>query len=858
MTVRETFSLNRQSEYFSRSELTKQIGYMPDKWILAIAKELLDNSLDHCEEIKREPEIVVRYTGDTLSVQDNGDGIAPETVVDMLDFDRRVSSREVTRGIARGAQGNACKTIVALPYVLNGGRGRTIIVSQGWRHTIDVTFDDLSGTPQITHKQTSESAQIGTFLQIDLAEYACKQEARECLNSIDLHTFCEKAAALNPHLHLTCELPDERYDWEPSSPCRKWTPANAEPASWHTEESFRRRVSAYIHKDRGAGTDRTATSFMREFAGMRRREALQKTLEETGLHRAKLSALLNGDGVDRTKVSRLLESMQKHGTTPAPSKLGCIGRSHLETVFASLGATTKLKYKKIVGETEGGMPFCVEAAFAESYDYAGMLITGCNYSPSIDKPVTRDLDEILTDQMVTDTDDVLMLLHVANVAPTFLDRGKSVFRVKEDSHLQHAIHSCTRSVTDDYRKRRKAEERDADRQEKRRERNARTRPEISLKDAIRKVMVESIHTVSGGGDCTFSARDHYYIVRHLIQEHTDEELKQSYFDRVVDDWELEKGLIEGRERSPRGYAVEPHTAKRIPLGTREVDEYEIPTWLYGTVLYFEKKGVLSRLEWGQIAEKYDALIIASEGYAVRAAKALIQAAQQGHKMKVLCFHDADPAGYNIARTLSEATGAHSYDIEVIDAGLHLEEAIELGLETEFFSRKKALPSSLTLTDLEIEYFGGEPKTITSSNGKRKTQWVKCRRVELNALSADPKTFVEWVESKLELHGVAKKLVPPPDVIATQANNDRGRLLREGIREAIELELDIESRVETIAGDLEGLVDIDAMPSSVAEWAETITSRHWTHCVRGLVVDGIDEIDANITDAVRETFGGQSS
>lgn len=74
MTVRETFSLSRQSEYFSEAELTKQIGYTPDRWMLAIVKELLDNALDHCEEIKREPKVQIRFNGDTLSIQDNVGG----------------------------------------------------------------------------------------------------------------------------------------------------------------------------------------------------------------------------------------------------------------------------------------------------------------------------------------------------------------------------------------------------------------------------------------------------------------------------------------------------------------------------------------------------------------------------------------------------------------------------------------------------------------------------------------------------------------------------------------------------------------------------------------------------------------
>ena len=54
---RETFSLSRELEYLSESELAKQIGYGREVWPLAIAKELIDNSLDNCEEHGILPEI---------------------------------------------------------------------------------------------------------------------------------------------------------------------------------------------------------------------------------------------------------------------------------------------------------------------------------------------------------------------------------------------------------------------------------------------------------------------------------------------------------------------------------------------------------------------------------------------------------------------------------------------------------------------------------------------------------------------------------------------------------------------------------------------------------------------------------
>ncbi len=399
------------------------------------------------------------------------------------------------------------------------------------------------------------------------------------------------------------------------------------------------------------------------------------------------------------------------------------------------------------------------------------IITGINFSPSIDQPVVRMLDGLLERQRVDEDAEAVFMLHIAQVAPTFLDRGKSV--CQPCGELAAAIRTATLSVTQDYCRRRKREEKDAAAHERWLDRRSRSKPAISLKDAVIAVLDEAIKKASGDGVCEFSDRDLYYAARELVQQHTDAALTQSYFDQVVDRWEVTHGLIEGRLRDPRGFLQEPHTGQRIPLGTKAVDEYEIPLYLYDTIVYVEKKGMLSKFELGRIGERFDCAIMASEGYAVRAAKALIDAAQQGHKMKVLCFHDADPDGYNIARKLSEATGAHRYDIEIIDAGLHLPEAVKMGLATESFTRKKALPKSLSFTDMEREYFTGEPRLVTGRNGKPKRHWINCRRVELNALSADPHAFVAWIEKKLKKFGVAQKLVPPRKVILQRGQGPAG-------------------------------------------------------------------------------------
>ncbi len=843
-TPREAFSISRSLEYLSENELTKQLGYPRYLWHQAVFKELVDNALDHCEEIKRLPEITVDVDDTGISVRDNGNGIPPETVIGMLDFERRVSSREAYRSLTRGAQGNAGKCLVGIPYVWNGDEpGRVTIEAQGVRHEIEVGLDQLAQVPVVKHDiQTLEEVQNGTFVKVHLRQLPCILEEYEKARFV---LFAWNYAALNPHLTLSFRAFGESYQWDRTAgSCPKWTAADPDPPHWYDIEAFERLVGASIAKDRDQGTDRSLRDFLQGFAGLKRSATLKAVTDETELARCNLSALLNCNGLDRSKTARLLEAMQQHGREPKPTKLGSIGADHIGTrVVAALGGVISktIRYKSTSGMTSDGLPFVVEAAFAESSDPDAELqiITGCNFSPAVDRPCVRRLDSLLEHQMIEDDSPVVVLLHIATPAPTYLDRGKSV--IDATGELEAAVEKCVVNVTAEWRKQRKLEERDARQAERwRAERLRAQQPKMQLNEAVVKVLPEAIEKASGGGVCEFSQRDLYYAARQLIQQFTEKELKQKYFDRVVDEYEKTNGLIDGRLRDPRGYLLEPHTGKKIPLGTKAVDEYEIPLHLYDTILYFEKKGMESKCALGAIPERYDCAIMACEGYAVRAAKALLQAAQRRHKMKVFCFHDADPAGYNIARTLTKATGAHKYFVEVIDAGLHVQEALDMDLAVETFFRKKRLPRRLELTELEHEYFGGEQVY---------GGWKNCRRVELNALSADPHKFVQWVESKLAAHGCDKKLVPPKAAIDAYSRETRDAILRVAISDAIDKYLDLGEIIGSICNTLKPRIDIKGIPAKMKSWAEDLPPEHWKHYAASLVSHGVDGLDAAIREKV---------
>jgi hypothetical protein len=91
---RTTFTTSRLLEFCSRKELVAQTGHEPDDWPLVIIKELVDNSLDSCEEASVAPVIHVTVARGMIRVRDNGPGIPPDTIASILDFTTRTSSRE--------------------------------------------------------------------------------------------------------------------------------------------------------------------------------------------------------------------------------------------------------------------------------------------------------------------------------------------------------------------------------------------------------------------------------------------------------------------------------------------------------------------------------------------------------------------------------------------------------------------------------------------------------------------------------------------------------------------------------------------------------------------------------------------
>ena len=186
--------------------------------------------------------------------------------------------------------------------------------------------------------------------------------------------------------------------------------------------------------------------------------------------------------------------------------------------------------------------------------------------------------------------------------------------------------------------------------------------------------------------------------------------------------------------------------------------------------------------------------IASEGYASTAARLLMARAERGEQMQLFVLHEADPDGYNIARTLQEETARMpGHSIQVVDLGLTVEAADAMDLPSETFTRQKALPEGLLLSERTEAWFTGQPIQV-----KDKTQW-NCRRVELNAMSS--RQLVDYIEQGLRTAGADSKILPAEAIVRTSYLNAVDEAISEEVNRTLDELLSPKDIVTQITADL---------------------------------------------------------
>jgi DNA topoisomerase VI subunit B len=426
---RTAFRTSRLLDFCSDKELTAQIGHPREAWLVAAFKELMDNALDSAEDLRVAPKITVQVDQDGIEVRDNGAGIPPDVVDDVLDFAVRVSTRASYVSPTRGSQGLGLKTIVAMPYVLDGTHGRVTIDARGLRQEIIMKVDRIRQTPIIERQQSRGLVKKGTSVRIHWPEVS------RTLLDASRSSFLQMALGytfLNPHLQLTLRWLDKEEVFRPTNPgWRKWLPSDPTSPHWYRQEHLEKLVAAYIAHDRDHGRDRPVRELVQGFRGLTGTPKQKAVHAALGMARTPLSELADGEGLNANLVGRLLQVLKAHSKPVQPVQLGVIGKDHLAACFERKGCEmATFEYRKSMGEKDG-VPEIVETAFAWRPEARSRGdVTGVNWSPGILNPFRQlgrflSLDGVLQEQRVGVGEPVMFLLHLASPRPEYTDRGKS-------------------------------------------------------------------------------------------------------------------------------------------------------------------------------------------------------------------------------------------------------------------------------------------------------------------------------------------------------------------------------------------------------------------------------------------------
>jgi DNA topoisomerase VI subunit B len=433
---REIFKTSRLLEFCSEKELVNQTGHATEEWPLVILKELTDNALDACEEAGIAPAIEVTVRDGTITVADNGPGIESKTVDALADYTTRTSSREAYASPSRGAQGNALKCLLAMPFVLDGGTmGETWIASKGLSKHIRFSVDHIRQEPKITIGRDASDVRTGARVTVAWPVSACSKLANAKSRFLQV---AQGFGWLNPHLTVEIDWEGSKTRFEATEPgWKKWRPSDPTSPHWYTDDRILRLMGAYIARDQEKGREpRTVREFISEFRGLSGTAKQKLVLDEAGASRVTLPVWFGEDEVSRPRIAKLLRAMQAHSRPVKPKDLGLIGEDHLRARFAAAGADERtVRYKREF--VDGDLPHVIEVAFGYCPKAKRrQLVAGVNWSPGINNPFRvlgrygQSLDSFLSEQRAGNPDEPIMLLiHLACPRVNYTDRGKSALVV---------------------------------------------------------------------------------------------------------------------------------------------------------------------------------------------------------------------------------------------------------------------------------------------------------------------------------------------------------------------------------------------------------------------------------------------
>lgn len=335
---------------------------------------------------------------------------------------------------------------------------------------------------------------------------------------------------------------------------------------------------------------------------------------------------------------------------------------------------------------------------------------------------------------------------------------------------------------------------------------------MPLKEICFEHMAEAWAKASDNGRLPTHWRQVFYVIRPLCDAHpySDRPLTDTTFKGILEHYLIETRVGWDVLRGARGTFKEPHRAINdtgLSMSTLNVRNYlhasqpngriksmaaRFPTHgadnRIAAVLICEKEGFDELLIAERIPERYDLALMSTKGISARAARDLAAG------LHVPCFllHDLDKNGFVMASGFPHAT----------DIGLRMGDVDEWELtpETQYHRNYEKTFANMLANGADDD----EASFVASG-----------KRVELNMFTGP--AFVEFVEQKLEEHGVEKVI---PDAATLAEAWERAHLTRR-VNELIERIYADHGDVPAVPADLADRIRASFDDDDTQSWDEAL-------------------------------------
>lgn len=407
-----------QTADFIRLEgLQKLTNVTAHDWDLYILKELVDNALDADEMTQHENSspsirVVMEYDrqGNGLRVTVANRALFPlDYVGNLFDLKKRISVKDYYNHPTRGAQGNALKTILGIPYALHYRflsdykleEVPLAITCRDRRFEIRLGVDELTQSVSVITEEETEEEDVRDETTVSVGIFRFIQKRPRTVE--ELKRWAKAFALFNPHasflftfviLKETGEVVEEIYESKSTPNWHdKYDLSQPAPITWYTYSEFKELLYAILANKRESGQSAPTLGEIAEQFGITDFPQTSDFSASTSL-----AVLMHGDQLSTDATRRLFKLLKHQTTLTAIPTLGNIGEQHLLTnsgvPVSDEEETVPLFFYR---RADGGLsvpanvdlpvyPFVLEVALSANNTQKRQIIVGINHTPTYQDP----------------------------------------------------------------------------------------------------------------------------------------------------------------------------------------------------------------------------------------------------------------------------------------------------------------------------------------------------------------------------------------------------------------------------------------------------------------------------------------